>query len=223
MVPYGVYYRNGEILYTDVALEFRRNKEGILKYLKEPTKPAPKGLKWSDETQNVAHLTSESFRKTLKPIKHSIGTGMIFLICQLRWRHSDVMMTSSEYKKRIVISAKFSFTQTGAHIVRMLNLNFLLLPIRLQLIFVFNLLVLIVVHTSNFATCMMLLASQLSCISTMVKMNKNTLEKDLKTLLSISWTILFVALLNSPRQFFKLTFSEYRIRQFVKVRKFLKI
>ena len=91
MVPYAVYYRNGEILYTDVALEFRRNKEGILKYLKEPKKPAPKGLKWSDETQNVAHLTSESFRKTLKPIKHSIGTGIDSLTIRL----IDAVMTSS--------------------------------------------------------------------------------------------------------------------------------
>ena len=71
-VPFAVYYRDGEILYTDVALEFSRNKEGILKYLKEPTKPAEKGLKWSDQTNNVHHLTAESFRKTLKPIKHSI-------------------------------------------------------------------------------------------------------------------------------------------------------
>ena len=92
MVPYAVYYRNGEILYTDVALEFRRNKEGILKYLKEPKKPAPKGLKWSDETQNVAHLTSESFRKTLKPIKHSIGTGYIF-------SNNKAIMTSSVGEK----------------------------------------------------------------------------------------------------------------------------
>ena len=71
-IPHIMYYQNGQVLYNDLGTQFRRNKEGILQYLKNPTKPEEKGITWDQQTENVNHLTAETFKKTMKTFKHGL-------------------------------------------------------------------------------------------------------------------------------------------------------
>ena len=71
-IPHIVYYQGGELLYDNLGTEFRRNEEGILNYLKAPKKPEEKGITWEEQTENVQHLTAETFRKTMKKYKHGL-------------------------------------------------------------------------------------------------------------------------------------------------------
>lgn len=71
-IPHIIYYQNGQVLYDNLGTEFRRNQEGIINYLKTPTKPEEKGSTWDEQTQNVSHLTAETFKKTMKKFKHGL-------------------------------------------------------------------------------------------------------------------------------------------------------
>ena len=73
-IPHIIYFRDGQVLYNDLGTEFRRNQEGIINYLKTPTKPEEKGATWDQKTENVNHLTAETFKKTIKKFKH----GLVF-------------------------------------------------------------------------------------------------------------------------------------------------
>jgi len=70
--PTVIYFKNGEKSFEHPSL---RQKEGIVKFMKdpqEPPPPAPADSKWSDEPSDVAHLTGETFESTVKRKKHAL-------------------------------------------------------------------------------------------------------------------------------------------------------